>query len=360
MSQYTEIYRAEQLPVFQNRMFATSEEAINCAKGDVVLVRDLQTGLIFNHAFQPELMKYDAAYQNEQAVSSMFQAHLRNVTEMVQKHFHGDTLIEVGAGKGYFLEHLQALGFEITGLDPAYEGTNPSIIKKYFTPELGLHADGIILRHVLEHIQDPVSFLADLREANGGGGKIYIEVPCFDWICEHRSWFDIFYEHVNYFRLSDFDRIFGHVHESGHTFAGQYLYVVADLATVQRPKIDASDHFEFSKDVLNTVDQYAGQLKAQRATQNGSAIWGGASKGVIFALFMRRAGAEVGFVIDINPAKQGKYLASTGLRVSAPEDVFRKLEPGSDIFVMNSNYLREIKELTHNQYNLLTVDHQSK
>ena len=74
---------------------------------------------------------------------------------------------------------------------------------------------------------------------------------------------------------------------------------------------------------------------------------------------MQRAGAEVEFVIDINPAKQGKYLASTGLRVYAPEDALSQLEPGSDIFVMNGNYLREIKELTNSKFNLLTVDHEN-
>ena len=198
MSHLRELYRAEQLPVFQNRMFATPEEAKNCIKGDMVLVQDLQTGLIFNKAFQPELMQYDADYQNEQAVTSMFRAHLRDVSEIINKHFHDRTLIEVGCGKGYFLEYLQGLGFEIAGLDPTYEGANPNVLKKYFSPELGLRANGIILRHMLEHVQHPIGFLANLCESNGGVGKVYLEVPCFDWICQHRAWFDIFYEHVNY------------------------------------------------------------------------------------------------------------------------------------------------------------------
>ena len=43
-----ELYRVEQLPAFQNRIFRTDEEARNCGKGDMVLVRDLETGLIFN------------------------------------------------------------------------------------------------------------------------------------------------------------------------------------------------------------------------------------------------------------------------------------------------------------------------
>ncbi len=143
-------------------MFATPEHAKSCVKGDVVLVQDPQTGLILNRAFQPALMQYDADYQNEQAESPTFRAHLTVVSEIIKRHFNGCRLMEIGCGKGHFLEHLQEMGFEISGLDPAYEGTNISVLKKDFGPELGLRADGIILRHVLEHVQDPVGFRAHL------------------------------------------------------------------------------------------------------------------------------------------------------------------------------------------------------
>jgi SAM-dependent methyltransferase len=333
-------------------MFHSEEEAKNCTRGDVVLVRDLETGLTYNQAFRPELMQYDADYQNEQAVSAAFRRHLQRVLEIIRKHFQDSSLIEVGCGKGYFLEQLQAVGFKITGLDPAYEGSNPAIIREYFRPEIGLRADGIILRHVLEHVQDPVGFLSAVREANGGGGKIYIEVPCFDWICDHRAWFDIFYEHVNYFRLSDFHRMFGIVHEAGHTFNGQYLYVVADLATIGVPEYNETDSGKLPEGFLDTVSVYAAELGTG---EKKSAIWGGASKGVLFALFMQRAGAKVNMVIDINPAKQGKYLAATGLQVRSPDEATRRLPSGANVFVMNGNYLDEVRELTADQFNYLLV-----
>jgi SAM-dependent methyltransferase len=355
-----EIYRAEQLPVSQNRMFRSPKDARHCVKGDMVLVRDIETGLIFNRAFRPELMQYDADYQNEQAVSSVFRAHLNEITEIIHTHFHGQSLIEVGCGKGYFLEHLHAQGFRITGLDPTYEGDSPNVIKTYFTPEIGLSADGILLRHVLEHVQNPVEFLRNIRDANGGAGRAYIEVPCFDWICQHRAWFDIFYEHVNYFRGSDFQRIFGKVHEAGHIFGGQYLYVVAELATLRTPYLDKTDDFAFPADFLGTVTDYAKMLRDRDPqTQQHTIIWGGASKGVIFALFMQRAGANIDFIIDINPAKQDKYLAAVGLKVFSPEEAMTHVEPGSTIFVMNGNYLPEIRQMTLNQFNYLTVDHEN-
>lgn len=355
MKRYRELYRAEQLPVFQNRMFQSEEAAKNCVKGDVVLVQDLDTGLTFNQEFKPELMQYDSDYQNEQALSDVFRGHLQNVSEMILKYFQDSSLIEVGCGKGYFLQHLQRMGFKITGLDPTYEGSNPSIIKEYFSPESGLRADGIVLRHVLEHIQDPVGFLSKVRDANGGGGKIYIEVPCFDWICDRHAWFDIFYEHVNYFRLSDFHRIFGVVYEARHTFNGQYLSVVADLATIRVPEGKEADRINFPEAFLDTVSAYAAKLGTG---QKQSAIWGGASKGVLFTLYMQRARAKINMVIDINPAKQGKFLASTGLQVWSPEEAILKLSPGSNVFVMNSNYLDEVRELTAYQFNYLVVEYE--
>ena len=136
----------------------------------------------------------------------MFREHLDAVGDLVRVQLGGRSLLEVGCGKGTFLEHLQSRGFEVQGVDPAYEGTNPAVVKAMFTPELDFTPARVILRHVLEHVQDPVGFLGQIRDANGGTGAIYIEVPCFDWICAHRAWFDVFYEHVNYFRLADLAR----------------------------------------------------------------------------------------------------------------------------------------------------------
>ncbi len=349
---YRELFKVEGLPVFQNKMFADRAAALACPKGDMTLVQDMDTGLIFNSTFNACLLGYDADYQNEQACSSVFQRHLEDVKAIIQRHFFGKSLIEVGCGKGYFLEYLRQSGFAITGVDPAYEGTNPDVVKAIFKTSLGLTADGVILRHVLEHIPDPCGFLASIAEANGGKGKIYIEVPCLDWICQHRAWFDIFYEHVNYFRLADFHRMFGKVYESGHVFGGQYLYVVADLATLQKPAFNSNDAFIFPTDFLLDIDRFAALAKSSRC-----AIWGGASKGVIFSLYMQRAGVTIDCVIDINPAKQNKFMAASGLRISSPVEGMKTIEAGDNLFVMNSNYLQEIIAQSNKQLNYIKVDH---
>ena len=261
------LYRQEQFPIFQNRMYDTEEEAKACPKGNVQLVEDQRTGLVYNAAFRPELMAYDAHYQNEQALSPLFQVHLESVSSIIDRCMGRNSIVEVGCGKGFFLEMLLGKGFDVTGFDPTYEGNNPKILKHYFEPGVGIKANGLVLRHVLEHIQDPVSFLHQLKTANGGNGKIYIEVPCFDWICEHKAWFDIFYEHVNYFRLADFKRMFGEVIESGKVFGGQYLCVIAELSSLRIPVIDMNNRINFLSDFTNNFTEQ-NRTEQNRTEQN--------------------------------------------------------------------------------------------
>ena len=77
---------------------------------------------------------------------------------------------------------------------------------------------------------------------------------------------------------------------------------------------------------------------------------------MIFSLLRERAGYPVSTVIDVNPAKQGKYLPGTGLKVESPDEALKKLAVGSTIYVMNSNYLEEIREMSGNTYNYVGVD----
>jgi hypothetical protein len=352
---YTELFKADRLPVLQNRTFATEADARASQVGDVVLVQDRLTGLVFNRAFDPSTLIYDNTYQNEQACSAAFRQHLNDVQGIIDRHLGGRPLIEIGCGKGYFLEQLIRAGFDITGIDPAYEGANAKVVKGHFHRGLGLSAEGIVLRHVLEHIPEPLAFLADIAAANNGRGLIYIEVPCFDWIRKQRAWFDIFYEHVNYFRLQDFQRIFGRVHECGRVFGGQYLFVVADLASLRQPDATPKDEVELPADFMDGVSRAAGRIRSAEGRR--TAVWGAGSKGVIFSIYMQRSGLSIDEVIDVNPAKQGRYLAVSGLRVASPDVACGRLREGDNVLVMNSNYLSEIQAACGRKFSFAAVDH---
>ena len=149
-----ELLRFAGLPVYQNKMFATAEAAMHCPRGDLLLVQDEGTGLVHNASFDPELLSYDESYQNEQGLSHAFRDHLDAVLDLVDKHFADARIMEVGCGKGAFLELLRSRGHDAFGIDPAYEGDADYIVRAHFEPGAGIRADAIVMRHTLE----PVSY----------------------------------------------------------------------------------------------------------------------------------------------------------------------------------------------------------
>jgi len=347
------LYRQSRFPVLQNRLFESQQNASECDTGEILLVQDSTTGLIRNARFDASLLVYDSTYHNEQENSEVFKHHLCVVAGIVERHLGTDALVEIGCGKGYFLELLTTRGFSVAGFDPTYEGVNPRVQKSFVAPLTSLNAKGVILRHVLEHVPDPLAFLHQIREANNCAGRIYIEMPCFDWIRENRAWFDIFYEHVNYFRLDDFNRLFDHVVQSGRLFGGQYLYCVAELASLREsPRLDWTSS-TLPDDFLPT--ELALASAEPRTTPPKDAIWGCGSKGVIFALLRARAGSPLAVAIDINPTKHGMYLPGSGLLVSPPAAGLAQLPSGSKIYVMNAMYAEEIEAAGGPDYNYVIL-----
>ena len=192
---------------------------------------------------------------------------------------------------------------------------------------------------MLEHIPDQPAFLEEIRAANNGRGVIYMRFHALTGSATTTAWFDIFYEHVNYFRLDDLMGMFGDVRESGRFFGAQYLYVVASLESLRPPA--------FLR-VAQIPENFTDSLKIVSASWNSKqrhVVWGAASKGVIFSLHLHRRNLFLEFAVDLNPAKQGRYLPVTGLRVVSPMEADRLLDNGDCVFVANSNYLDEDPEL---------------
>lgn len=101
-----------------------------------------------------------------------------------------NSIIDFGCGKGYFLYFLKRLGYTTLGgietseprADFAEKLLSFKVHREYYHEGmlLGKRWDCITLVHVLEHIENPFSFLDFLvKGALEDGGKIYIEVPNF-------------------------------------------------------------------------------------------------------------------------------------------------------------------------------------
>jgi hypothetical protein len=347
-------YEQKEIPVFQNKTFSRQEDAVSAKKVNVRLCQSKRTGFVYNQVFDNQLIDYDGNYQNEQAHSSVFRQHLSDVMNIlvslgIQK---AHKIVEVGCGKGYFLNMLKSQGFNIMGFDPAYEGDDANIRKEYFSKASDVNADVIIMRHTLEHIPQPFTFLHTIAEANSYSGFLFVEVPTFEWVFQNRAFWDIFYEHCNYFTEQTLACMFDDA-VTGNFFGGQYIYLWADLSKI-RTEVPQLNFTFFDPDVLKK--QFETLCKDVTKHQGKRiAVWGAGAKGVTFLNLLDKNRKIISFVVDINPVKQNQFIIGTGHPIFSHEEI--KKQGIEVVYVMNSNYIDEIKSLLNDSsITILTIE----
>ena len=104
------LYRQEDFPVLQKRVFETAEAAKNSSTGNILLVENLDTGLIYNAAFDANLIVYDQNYDNEQSHSRVFQKHLEQVATMALLHGSTGRILPILLNLSYFDRYRHTLG----------------------------------------------------------------------------------------------------------------------------------------------------------------------------------------------------------------------------------------------------------
>lgn len=337
------IYEIKNTPVFQNKVYSSTELALNAPTAEIILTLCELCGFVFNAAFDTENIRYDGEYENEQAYSAVFQKHLVNVVDLFEKKsLTNKKMVEIGCGKGYFLEKLTQAGYYITGFDPAYTGDNPYIIKGYFSRDYAsLNAEMIILRHVLEHIQYPLEFLHDIGKAVDYNAIVYIEVPSFEWIIQHEAFWDIFYEHCNYFTRASLAGLF-EKSDHGFLFNNQYQYIIAHLKDLKTQPTC----YSFDKNCMDRLSKFKKLIEYYRnrvIDRAGMAIWGAGAKGVTFANLVDPDTKLISRLVDINPKKQYQYIPKSAHQIIPPH----MLDPSKekDILVMNNNYYSEVTKM---------------
>jgi nucleoside-diphosphate-sugar epimerase len=338
------------LPALPNAALETKEQAQSLAP--MRLRINTHLNFLENEAFDGGLIDYSEGYENSQAHSVKFQMHMRSVLSLLKHNTKkGSLIVEVGCGKGDFVEMVQADGFaKIQGYDASYDGNNPVIEKRYINETDRIRADLVILRHVLEHIPNPYKFLSLLKVVFGDV-KIYIEVPNYDWIVANKTFFDITYEHVNYFSQMSLKMLFDDteiIH--GLSFDDQYQYIIADLSALSAKfgssyesnnwqHISIAELFpnlEYEIDRLNSV-----------ADGRTVYIWGGGTKGCLFLSHCASRNKlidKVAYVVDQNPRKIGKYLPGSLIQIKSKEEFYKSINDDVLLIISNPAYKDEIVE----------------
>jgi SAM-dependent methyltransferase len=359
------------VPIYCNLLWSEREAAINCPKGDIKLVFDPQSGLIYNAGFDATKLDYDRDYENSLHYSSRFQEYAHSLAEDLVKRHQLDRkdIIEIGCGKGDFLISLCELGNSRgVGFDPTYVPRSEhehmseqvQIIQDYYSDKYqDYQADLICCRHTLEHILNPDDLLQSLRKAIGDrlNTEVFFEVPNGLHSFRNMAIWDIIYEHCCYFVPISLIKAFVangfEVKDVRETFDGQFLCLEALPVELDRIASNSSDDSQEIKALKNDLDEFTSKFQsivttwreklakiAQKAQK--VVVWGAGSKGVTFLNIFNDGDIE--YIVDLNPRKQGMYLPGSGQKIVPPE-FLQDYQPDL-VIIMNPIYEEEIRQLT--------------
>jgi hypothetical protein len=357
------------VPIYCNLLWSEPTAAQDCPKGDIELGFCPSCGFVTNVAFDPAKLGYSQDYENSLHYSPHFQKYAHSLaSSLVERHdLHNKDIVEIGCGKGDFLVSLCEMGRNRgVGFDPSYvpreehqpfEGQVQFVQDFYSESYKNYQADLICCRHTLEHVADPAELLVPLRAAIGDrrDTAIFFEVPNGLYTFRHMAVWDIIYEHCCYFVPTALERAFTshgfQVVEQWETFDGQFLCLESRLATDNQTltqqnsdRVNAlgADIETFKTKFHDLVEQWEDRLSKLTAAGQRAVVWGAGSKGVTFLnLLAQQDGIE--YVVDLNPRKQGMYVAGTGQKIVPPE--FLQDYRPDVVIVVNPIYAGEIRQL---------------
>lgn len=368
MSGLQVFHSEESVPVNSCLLLPTASEAMDFPRGAIRLGHCPACGFISNTAFDVSNVTYADSYEETQGFSPRFRAFADDLARRLIEAYdlHGKTILEIGCGKGEFLTLLCELGDNRgVGIDPSYidqRNTSPArdrmtFITDFYSDaymEQTAGADFIVCRHTLEHIHPVGEFVRTVRRSIGDKTiPVFFEVPDVGRVLREFAFWDIYYEHCSYFTPGSLARLFRaerfEISSLSLDFDDQYVLLEAEPADARSSQSLPGDDdlAEIARAVETFERDYASRLAGwrqdlDRATANGrrAVIWGSGSKGVSY-LTTLGIRDEIEFTVDINPYKQGMFMAGTGQLIVAPE--FLKEYRPEVVIVMNPIYVDEIR-----------------
>ena len=265
-----------------------------------------------------------------------------------------DSLVtEVASNDGYLLQHFQADGIPVLGVEPAANVAEAARARGIRTEVQFLGADTgreiaerygradlVAGNNVFAHVPDIKGFAAGLRALVKDEGMVTLEFPHLLRLIERRQYDTIYHEHFSYLslltssraletaglRAVDVDELDTHggslrVYARPEDSAGEpTARVKAVLAAEESAGLHTvQGHDGFAPAVLKIKSDLLGFLLSAAEQGRSVAGYGAPGKGNTLLNHCGIRSDLLAYTVDRSPVKQGKFLPGTHIPIYAPE-----------------------------------------
>jgi SAM-dependent methyltransferase len=308
-----------------------------------------------DYAHRSELFANDYAYFS--SVSRSWLEHAQGYVDDMVRRFElvpASQVIEVAANDGYLLQYVRERGIACLGIEPTAStaavarGKGIEVVEEFFGVALaqrlaaaGRAADLTVANNVLAHVPDINDFVAGFTQLLKPHGVASFEFPHLVRLVEYCQFDTIYHEHFSYLSLTAVSAIFAR--------NGLAVFDVSELPThggslrvlaqrrdtgVRAPTAALANLLAHEAELgVATADYYAGfQARADRikddlmrflidCKRSGKrvAAYGAAAKGNTLLNYAGVRANLLPWVVDRNPAKQGKFLPGCRIPIVAEE-----------------------------------------
>ena len=336
--------------------------------------------LVQTQDFADAALLFDADYAYFSGYSSTWVEHCRVYADEATDRFGLDQssrVVEVGSNDGTLLNFFQGLGMKCTGIEPTASTATVArdlgleVLEVFLDDEVagnlvadGLVADLLIANNVLAHMPDIVGFATGCRRLLGSDGVASFEFHHLVELVSKTQFDTIYHEHFSYLSLTSVEAVF--------KTAGLKVFDVQQLSThggslrvyAQRaestrfgicesvhrlrgqegPLGVASPSFytdfqERSNCIKDDLMEFLIDAKRKGLSVVG---YGAAAKGNTLLNYAGVRPDLIPYVVDNNPAKQGRYLP--GSRIPIVDEQRIVDDPPDLVLVLPWNIRDEITQ----------------
>ena len=324
-----------------------------------------------------ELFNDEYAYFS--SFSDAWLAHSRDYVESTIQRFGLGTssyVIEVASNDGYLLQFVKERGIPCLGIEPTASTANAArqkgieTVERFFGVELaselvaqGRSADLTAANNVLAHVPDINDFVRGFSILLKPHGVATFEFPHLYQLVTDRQFDTIYHEHFSYLSfttvseifasqgLSVFDveeigthggslRVFAQRSDTGDrqrtSNVGRLLSLESDAGMRQLNFYEG-----FERDAEKAKARFLEVLVTAKLDGKKVAAYGAAAKGNTFLNYAGVKSDLLSFVVDRNPAKQGKWMP--GSRIPIVDESKLRSEKPDIIVILPWNIKNEVR-----------------
>lgn len=299
---------------------------------------------------------FNAGYAYFSSFSESWLAHCSAYAEAMTERFAlgpQSQVVEIASNDGYMLQYFVAKRIPVLGIEPSANVAEAASAKGVKTEiaffgeqtarrlaDQGRSADLLAAKNVMAHVPDINDFVAGIPILLKPAGVFTVEFPHLLNLIREVQFDTIYHEHFTYLSLLAVARIFERHGlyvfdvEEQPTHGGSLRVFAARngaphkvthnvervLAEEKAARLDRPEGYTGFEERVRAVRtgllEFLGKAKAGGRSV---AAYGAAAKGNTLLNYCGVTAADVDFVVDRNPAKQGTLLPGSQIPVRAPD-----------------------------------------